>query len=663
MPEATSHLGLYRAGLSSPEHRRHITVARAAIVQDTMEILRRNVSRRSKHHFLFIGPRGIGKTHLLWLIEDEIADDPDMSSQYVVARFPEESHRTLSFADFLLGLCEILADVLPDEPGWRELHDRLRTEEDDSVIVDTLVPALRKENRKRKRTVLVMLENLNEVFTSQIRNQKDIAALRKFFMDDNRCLLIATAPLHFDGVTDVGQPFYDFFDTQILENLSQRETLELIRRNLQWDKRQDLLDDFDSLRPRLLALYRMTGGNPRLIVMLYELIAHDSVTTVQQQFRLLLDRITPFYQDRMSDLPPQERAVLETMACMRDQEKTPAAIATRMRLSPQQTSSLLKRLAKARYLRSTPHPNDKRSRLYTIREGFFDIWLAMSLSRGARRRLPFLLDFFSMFYPSIEAREQKRAELRQRFADSGEDADAEHALDYLSEVGTPEEKAAAKLTMARHYAGKGEPEKTKDYLREAAPLSLDPMGTWIVRHADPNESTDYLTELQEMIDCWDLHRSGDLESFSERLGKLAGSLTLQSYTETRLGFLRDHLEHLSDVRERIHQRLHIASLLHDLARWDESEKQLQSAMQEAEQLNDPSTISPVLNNLASLLQATNRLSEAEPLMRRALQIDEQRLGPEHPTVAILLNNLAQLLQATNRLSEAEALIRRALEID
>jgi len=70
-----------------------------------------------------------------------------------------------------------------------------------------------------------------------------------------------------------------------------------------------------------------------------------------------------------------------------------------------------------------------------------------------------------------------------------------------------------------------------------------------------------------------------------------------------------------------------------------------------------------LNNLAQLLQATNRLAEAEPLMRRALAIDEQSYGQDHPDVAIDLNNLAQLLQATNRLAEAEPLMRRALAID
>jgi len=63
-----------------------------------------------------------------------------------------------------------------------------------------------------------------------------------------------------------------------------------------------------------------------------------------------------------------------------------------------------------------------------------------------------------------------------------------------------------------------------------------------------------------------------------------------------------------------------------------------------------------------LLQDTNRLAEAEPLMRCALAIDEQSFGAEHPSVARDLNNPAQLLQATNRLPEAEPLMRRHVAI-
>ncbi len=69
-----------------------------------------------------------------------------------------------------------------------------------------------------------------------------------------------------------------------------------------------------------------------------------------------------------------------------------------------------------------------------------------------------------------------------------------------------------------------------------------------------------------------------------------------------------------------------------------------------------------LNNLAQLLQETNRLAEAEPLMRAALAIDERHLGASHAATAVDLSNLARLLARMNCLNEAELLYRRALRI-
>ena len=63
-----------------------------------------------------------------------------------------------------------------------------------------------------------------------------------------------------------------------------------------------------------------------------------------------------------------------------------------------------------------------------------------------------------------------------------------------------------------------------------------------------------------------------------------------------------------------------------------------------------------------MLQATNRLEEAEALYRRALAIDEQNFGSDHPSVGSDLNNLATLLEATSRLEEAEQLMRLMLGI-
>jgi len=68
------------------------------------------------------------------------------------------------------------------------------------------------------------------------------------------------------------------------------------------------------------------------------------------------------------------------------------------------------------------------------------------------------------------------------------------------------------------------------------------------------------------------------------------------------------------------------------------------------------------DELAVFIAQKSLWPEAETLARLALKIDEQILGPEHPRVARDLNNLAALLQATNRLAEAEPLRRRCLQI-
>ena len=70
-----------------------------------------------------------------------------------------------------------------------------------------------------------------------------------------------------------------------------------------------------------------------------------------------------------------------------------------------------------------------------------------------------------------------------------------------------------------------------------------------------------------------------------------------------------------------------------------------------------------MNNLALTYQSLARYTEAEPLYRRAIEIDEKVLGKDHPDVAIRYNNLAGLLQDQGKYAEAEPLYRRAIEID
>src|ERR1035441_4828427 len=100
--------------------------------------------------------------------------------------------------------------------------------------------------------------------------------------------------------------------------------------------------------------------------------------------------------------------------------------------------------------------------------------------------------------------------------------------------------------------------------------------------------------------------------------------------------------------------------------WDKREglihsAQVSSALVDEYRLSLPAA-SRLLTQAGHYLYERARYAEAEPLMRRAVAIDERLYGPDHPEVAADLSNLASLLYSTNRLVEAEPLMRRVVEI-
>jgi tetratricopeptide (TPR) repeat protein len=107
-----------------------------------------------------------------------------------------------------------------------------------------------------------------------------------------------------------------------------------------------------------------------------------------------------------------------------------------------------------------------------------------------------------------------------------------------------------------------------------------------------------------------------------------------------------------------------AYYLEDRAEYTEAEPLYRRALEIREKTLGPnhSDTATSLNNLAVLFRSQRRYEEAEPLYRRALAIDEKALGPDHPDTATDLNNLGELFRRQGRHEEAEPLHRRALAI-
>jgi serine/threonine protein kinase/Tfp pilus assembly protein PilF len=115
----------------------------------------------------------------------------------------------------------------------------------------------------------------------------------------------------------------------------------------------------------------------------------------------------------------------------------------------------------------------------------------------------------------------------------------------------------------------------------------------------------------------------------------------------------------------------IGTTLRELGRFDEAEPNLRRSL-EIRRASLPAghtEIAQSLNNLALLLYVQdnnagvqNWHAEAESLFRQSLEIYRAALPAGHTDIAFVLNNLALLLSSQNKLAEAEPLFREALEM-
>ncbi len=107
-----------------------------------------------------------------------------------------------------------------------------------------------------------------------------------------------------------------------------------------------------------------------------------------------------------------------------------------------------------------------------------------------------------------------------------------------------------------------------------------------------------------------------------------------------------------------------AFYLNERARYADAEPLYQRALRINEQAlgADHPQVALNLNNLAHLYNTQGKYADAEPLYQRALRINEQALGADHPQVALSLNNLAELYRTQGKYADAEPLYQRALNI-
>jgi len=87
------------------------------------------------------------------------------------------------------------------------------------------------------------------------------------------------------------------------------------------------------------------------------------------------------------------------------------------------------------------------------------------------------------------------------------------------------------------------------------------------------------------------------------------------------------------------------------------------SIQQAAEKPDPRITVGILNTLGNLLEGARKLDEAEKLERAALTLSEEKFGPESTQLAMTCTNLADVLWNKKDLRAAGLLYRRAIAVD
>ena len=362
-------------------------VVRKCELDIMLEVLRGNIDSPSCQHVLVVAPRGRGKTMLLARIAAELNTDDGLSECLLPVRFMEESHEVLNIADFWLETLFHLAresarhdPVLAQE--LRETHADLRDRWREKELADRVLAAVLDASDRLGKKLVLMVENLQSIG----ENVDDDFGwqLRGTLQSEPQIMLLATATSRFKGLDDAEQPFFEQFRILDLEPLNTEEC----RRLWQVVTGDEVSDH--GIRP----LEILTGGSPRLLVIVGEFAQHRSLSQLMEELVTLIDDHTEYFRSHLEVLASVERRVYLAVIDLW-QPSNAGEIAARARKDIRTVSTLLSRLVNrgAVIVEGTG-----RKRLYVAAERLYSIYYKLRRERDEAALVENLINFMVAFY-------------------------------------------------------------------------------------------------------------------------------------------------------------------------------------------------------------------------------------------------------------------------
>ncbi len=397
------HQGLisrFTPSRTSPEVLEAIFVQRDHLLADTLERLRESIHGAGKHHFLFIGPRGSGKSHLVALIAHRLELELELNRQMCMA-WLDEDETTTSYLDLLLRIHRALSQAYP--------HDFV-DEAIDAVYDLPEVEAAQYMQRHvlqqlSGRVPVVLVENLDKLFDGL--GEEGQKRWRAFMQEAGVFVTVATSQRLFDDIRARSAPFFGQFQVEHLVPLKLDDAVELLRRISLYYEDQDLAAFLRTNQghSRVEAVFHLSGGNHRVFIILSEFISREALDELVMAFDKLLDELTPYYQQRIDWLPAQQRKIVEYLC--RNEGSVPVKDMSRRLFMTQQTASRqLKELRDKGYVIS--HSRGRES-LYELAEPLMR--MCVEVKENRRQPVRLVVRFLRVWYTDDELRRIEKSPL------------------------------------------------------------------------------------------------------------------------------------------------------------------------------------------------------------------------------------------------------------
>ena len=387
----------YTPAEMSPQELEATFAARGHTVEYLLKSLREQIKSGTLSSFVITGPRGSGKSTIIQMVALRTSQDPKLKAAWMPVVFPEEQFNIGSLRDLMAATLQMLVK-LGTSPAqvWLE---KVEAEANEEQSLQLALTGLREITRQQGKRLILFIENLNQLLGECFDDQMK-GTFRRLLMSDPFMMVIGSAVHLFDSLKSYDEAFFNYFGQVPLGRLTAEEVFELLRLRANFDGNHEFIKELPSHLSKVRAIVLLSGGNPRLILMLYELLTQRQMTTIVQCLRRLVDELTPLLKHEIENLPPQQRQIIHALM-EKGGAAQPTDLVARTRLPLNAITTQLGRLKEAQFV-EVLGGGKGRTANYTVPDKLFAVWYQMRYLNQNRRRIEVFVEVLRVWFEEEE---------------------------------------------------------------------------------------------------------------------------------------------------------------------------------------------------------------------------------------------------------------------